>query len=97
VDYARRVRAAKRGTTPITLAEGMAAPVTDATQLLALDEALDRLARFSPRHAKVIEMRHFGGLTVEEIADLLEISAATVSRDQQAAEAWLSRSIAAHA
>jgi RNA polymerase sigma factor (TIGR02999 family) len=94
VDYARAMRTGKRGATRVTLSEGVGNTVQDIEQFLALDQALDRLARFSPRQAKVIEMRHFGGLTVEEIAELLEVSAATISRDQQAAEAWLSRWLA---
>jgi len=61
----------------------------DAAELLALDDALQRLEEIDPRLCRVVECRHFGGLTVEETATALEISPATVKRDWQAARAWL--------
>jgi RNA polymerase sigma factor (TIGR02999 family) len=60
-------------------------------QLVALDEALDALAQFDPRKAKVIEMRFFGGLSVEETAEVLKISTQSVMRDWKLARAWLMR------
>jgi len=57
--------------------------------LLALDEALDRLAAFDPQQARIVELRYFGGLTIEETAEVLNISPATVVRDWTIAKAWL--------
>ena len=95
VDYARGVKAGRRGggVTHLTLGSVAVATASDVDQLLALDRALDELGRCSPRQARIIELRHFGGLNLEEVAELLEVSAATVSREQRAAEAWLSRAI----
>ncbi len=62
---------------------------TRASELLALDEALERLATFDARKAHVVELRYFGGLTMEEIADVLKIHVNTVTRDWTAARAWL--------
>ena len=59
------------------------------TDLAALDEALIDLARIDPRKAQIVEMRFFGGLTVEEISEVLKVSAGTVKRDWRAAKAWL--------
>ncbi len=67
----------------------MSAGANRTIELLVLDEALERLARASPRQAQIIELRYFGGLTVEEIGDVVGVSPATVSRDQKTAEAWL--------
>lgn len=90
VDHARRAGAGKRGGDQMRVgldeAPGVAAHVE---QLLALDEALTQLAVASPRQARVVELRYFGGLGVEEIGELLGVSPATVSRDQRSAEAWL--------
>jgi RNA polymerase sigma-70 factor (ECF subfamily) len=57
--------------------------------LLKLDEALERLSQLDPRQSKIVELRFFGGLTVEETAELLEISPKTVKRDWSMAKAWL--------
>ena len=62
--------------------------------LLALDEALAELAAIDPRRARLVELRYFGGLDLEETAAALEVSAATVSRDWQLARAWLHRRLA---
>ena len=62
---------------------------------MALDDALETLARLDPRKAKVIEMRFFGGLSVEETAEVLRISPETVMRDWKMARAWLMRELAA--
>ena len=59
------------------------------TDLVALDEALVALARIDPRKAQIVEMRFFGGLTVEEIGDVLRVSTGTIKRDWRAAKAWL--------
>ena len=97
VDYARAARSGKRDATRVTMHEPFGAAPADFEQFLALDEALEQLARVSGRQAKIIEMRYFGGLTGEEIAELLSVSPATISREQTAAEAWLSRAITAGA
>jgi RNA polymerase sigma factor (TIGR02999 family) len=74
--------------------DGLPAPGTDrALEVCALDEALDALARMDPRRAKVIELRFFGGLTVEETAEILQISPQSVMRDWTLARAWLMREL----
>jgi RNA polymerase sigma factor (TIGR02999 family) len=76
--------------------DGMPAPGTDrAREVCALDEALDALARMDPRRARVIELRFFGGLTVEETAEILQISPQSVMRDWKLARAWLMRELRA--
>jgi len=99
VDYARSARAGKRGggELPITLNDSLAVGVPGAgsiEEFLALNEALEQLAAFSPRQAQVIELRYFGGLNVDESAELLGVSPATISREQRSAEAWLGRAMA---
>jgi RNA polymerase sigma factor (TIGR02999 family) len=91
VDHARALARDKRGAgiRPATLNANVSSGVNRTVDLLALDEALDELARVSPRQVQVIEYRYFGGLTVEEIAGTLGVSNATISRDQKTAEAWL--------
>jgi RNA polymerase sigma factor (TIGR02999 family) len=91
VDHARQRHALKRGggAIKITLDECAAVTETRAAELLALDEALEKLAAADQRKAKVVEMRYFGGLTMEEIADVLKIHVNTVTRDWTAARAWL--------
>lgn len=97
VDAARARASAKHGghlrkveeTTAATL-DSLAAPgTTRATEICALDDALDALAAREPRRAKVVELRYFGGLTVEETAEALAVSPQTVMRDWKLARAWL--------
>ncbi len=100
IDYAEQRRADKRGggagTVPLDDAAAMLAVVDrHADQLQALDEALERLAALNPRQAQVVECRFFVGLSVEETAEALELSAATVKRDWTAARAWLNRELSA--
>jgi RNA polymerase sigma factor (TIGR02999 family) len=64
-----------------------------AAELLALDEALNELAKIDQRKSRVVELRYFGGLSIEETADVLEISAMTVRRDWRAAKAWLYKKV----
>lgn len=94
VDHARARKAAKRGATPIqiTLTEG-AAVVEPSFDLIALDEALKRMETFDERQVRIVELRFLAGLSVEETAELLEISAATVKRETAFAKAWLSREL----
>jgi RNA polymerase sigma-70 factor, ECF subfamily len=91
VDHARTRHALKRGAGAIRVTLDEAALVTEerAEELLALDEALEKLAKFDRRRCEIVEMRYFGGLTVEEIAGVLKVHPNTVMRDWKAAKAWL--------
>lgn len=92
VDYARRRAAAKRGPQyKISLDESFDLPQKEGIDVTALDQALSRLARRDVQQERIVEMRFFGGLTVEETALALEISPATVKRDWTMAKAWLTR------
>jgi len=93
VDHARHNRAAKRGNrmAPVQLDEALGFAVSESQDIVALDDALTALARVDERKCKVIELRFFGGLSVEETAQALGISVATVGREQRMAEAWLHR------
>jgi RNA polymerase sigma factor (TIGR02999 family) len=97
VDAARARAAGKRGggALHVNLDESIDAMPDRGSQLVALDDALEALARLDLRKAKVIEMRFFGGLTVEETAEVLKISPETVMRDWKMARAWLMRELAA--
>jgi RNA polymerase sigma factor (TIGR02999 family) len=94
VDHARKHGAAKRG-------EGLQIPLDEAllgsrargVELEALDDALNALALTDPRKARVVELRFFGGLSVEETAEVLEISEETVTRDWKVAKTWLFREL----
>jgi RNA polymerase sigma factor (TIGR02999 family) len=91
VDYARRHSSARRGGNrrPVTLDEDAMSVDDRADTLVALDEALERLGRIDRRLARVVECRFFGGLTEEETADVLGITARTVRRDWVKAKGWL--------
>ena len=91
VDHARARHALKRGAGAIRVTLDEAALVTEerAEELLALDEAMEKLADFDRRRCEIVEMRYFGGLTVEEIAGVLKVHPNTVMRDWRAAKAWL--------
>jgi RNA polymerase sigma-70 factor, ECF subfamily len=94
VDHARRVGAAKRGGSRVILTfDDAVAPAPDAPDLLGVEEALTRLAGFDERKSRIVELRFFGGLSVEETAGALGVSAATVKREWTLARAWLSREI----
>jgi RNA polymerase sigma factor (TIGR02999 family) len=95
VDYARSRGYAKRGggALKVPLDEGAVIGPGPSPDLVALDEALTQLAREDPRKARVVELRYFAGLTVEEVADVLKISTVTVMRDWSFARAWLQRTI----
>lgn len=91
VDHARHRHADKRGGAEPALAVGLAVGIKKEREidLIALDEALDVLSSLDPQQARVIELRFFGGLTLQEIAEALDISTATVTRDWVTAKAWL--------
>jgi RNA polymerase sigma factor (TIGR02999 family) len=95
VDHARRHQAAKRGgsAVPVTLEEGAVAAAGSGVDLVALDDALTRLAALDPQQARVVELRYFTGLGIEETAEALGISPATVKRDWAMARAWLKREL----
>ena len=95
VDHARSHHAAKRGGSAIQvpLEEETAAAEERDVDLLALDEALTRLAQLDERQAKVVELRYFTGLGIEETAEALGISPATVKREWTMARAWLKREL----
>ena len=90
-DHARKFRSKKRGTGEQNnqLMDEAGAVPDRAPDVLALDEALSELAKFDQRKAKVIELKYFGGLTGEEMAESLGTSTATIARDLRMAEAWL--------
>ena len=97
VDHARTAKAEKRGGKAAeTSMDNVTIMAADDRRLefLALDQALERLAHVSERQARIIEMRYFAGLGVEELADVLGVSIATISRDQKIAEAWLAHAMA---
>ena len=77
----------------MTLDEGLLTTSDPTVDLLVVDAALNRLAEIDPRQARLVELRFFGGLTVEESAEALRVSLATVKRDWAMAKAWLQREI----
>jgi len=91
VNYAKARGAKKRGSgiPNASLDEAVLMPVERAEELIALDEALDRLEAMNERQAKVVECRYFSGLTIEETAAALGVSVATVNRDWTTARLWL--------
>jgi RNA polymerase sigma factor (TIGR02999 family) len=95
VDYARRRRASKRGSGACMLAldDAVALPRGKDVDILALDDALNSLAEVDPRQSRVVELRFFAGLSLEETSEVMGIATATVQRDWTAARAWLHREI----
>lgn len=93
VDYARQRRAAKRGPDcKVEFDENLDLPLKQAAvDVLALDDALNQLSRRDAQQARIVELRFFGGLTVEETAEALDVSPATVKREWVMARAWLLR------
>jgi len=96
VDHARERRSLKRGGGAVKVTLDEAALVTEARseELLALDEAMEKLAAQDPRKSQIVELRYFGGLTVEETAEFLTLSPRTVEREWTMAKAWLYRALA---
>jgi len=95
VQRARARKAAKRGGAPerVTLGEHLMPAAPPDIDILVLDEALTRLAIFDPEQARIVELRYFGGLTVEETAEVVGVSPATVKRQWAMARAWLKRAV----
>lgn len=98
VDHARQAHSGKRGKAVAPLPLDMAPPVAaapglDQVDLFSLDRALRKLEALDPQQAKVVELRYFGGLTVEEAADVLDVSPTTVKREWAVARAWLLREL----
>ena len=95
LNWARDQQRQKRGggAIKVSLSEVAAIPLIKGADLIALDEALERLNMTDERKARVVELRYFGGLSVEETAEVLDISAITVLRDWKFAKAWLLREI----
>lgn len=95
VDHARQRHSHKRGSgaMKVTLDEAAFVTETRSDQLLALDDALGRLAMLDPRKSQIVELRYFGGLTVEETAEFVKLSLRTVRREWNMAKAWLHRAL----
>jgi RNA polymerase sigma factor (TIGR02999 family) len=99
VDYAKARRAAKRGGRghQVTLDEGMFVENNRSLDILVLDELVERLMKLNARHASIVELHFFGGLSFEEIAEALGIGLRTVERDWKMARAWLRSELSAGA
>jgi RNA polymerase sigma factor (TIGR02999 family) len=99
IDHARGRQAAKRGDGAIKLSldDALAAPNRRDLDLVALDDALRDLGKLDPQQSRLVELRFFAGLSIEESAEVLGISPATVKREWTAAKAWLYREISARA
>ena len=95
VDHARTQRRLKRGgdAQQVPLDEAVVMAPERAEELLALDEALSQLEETDPRRSKVVELRYFGGLSIEETAEVLKVNPTTVSRDWRWARAWLYKAV----
>jgi RNA polymerase sigma factor (TIGR02999 family) len=95
VDYARGRDRAKRGdgTVPVALEDVALVSADRADELVAIHSALENLAAMDPRKGRVFELRYFGGLSVDEVADVLRVSPVTVARDWRMAKVWLRREI----
>jgi RNA polymerase sigma-70 factor (ECF subfamily) len=96
VDHARSHASAKRGggARNLELDEAMVISQQKASEVIALDEALKQLALIDPRQSRIVELRFFGGLTVEEAAEVLQVSPVTIKREWSTAKAWLYRELA---
>jgi RNA polymerase sigma factor (TIGR02999 family) len=94
VDHARsRGRAKRNAGYPVTLDEELAGSVGRPDEVLEVDEALERLARLDERQARIVELRYFAGLTIEDTALTLNLSPATVKREWTSARAWLQQEL----
>lgn len=91
VDHARRRQAGKRAVSKASLEEAVSFSPERSRDLVALDLSLNALEKLDPRKSKAVELRYFGGLSMDEIAQTLDVSTVTVRRDLRMAEAWLHR------
>jgi len=89
VDHARARRRGKRGGGAIRVSDVPEPGIEGSDELIAIGEALERLAKIDPRQSRIVDLRYFGGMSIEEIATVMEISERSVSRDWQMAKAWL--------
>ena len=98
VDHARSRQYAKRGggAHEMSLDEALIVSDERSAEVMALDETLERLAAFDPRKSQIVEFRFFGGLSIEETAEVLAVSPGTVMRDWTLAKAWLRREMSSH-
>jgi RNA polymerase sigma factor (TIGR02999 family) len=96
VDHFRRRRRAKRGANPVRVSidETMVVSEQRAAEIIAIDEALKRLAALDPQKSRIVELRYFGGLSVEETAEVVGAAPITVKREWARARAWLHRELA---
>ena len=97
VQFAREQQAIKRGgqAIQVSLSEAAGVSMQDSPDLVALDDALNTLEKLDPRQAHTVELRFFGGLSLEEVAEVLRISVSSVRRDWRMAQAWLHQQLAA--
>lgn len=98
LDYARRVRADKRGGSDarrVEIDEALCIVPDKLEDVIAIDEALERLDRIDPRQSRIVELRFFAGLNVEETAEVMGVSPKTIKREWRSAKAWLHREMAA--
>jgi RNA polymerase sigma factor (TIGR02999 family) len=95
VDHARRQDAAKRGgvVSKLSLGEAMGVAETREVDLLSLDDALLSLEKLDPQQSRIVELRFFGGLSIDEVAEVLDLSPSTVKRDWAMSRAWLHQQI----
>jgi len=99
IDYARKSASAKRGANAVTLSLDEAldhpqeVPKQTTLDLIALDDAMNQLASLDPRQCKIVELRFFGGLSIEETAEIVEVSPATAKREWATARLWLHRTM----
>jgi RNA polymerase sigma factor (TIGR02999 family) len=95
VDHARTQKAAKRGggVQKLSLEEAFAVPVDNKTDVLAVDDALHTLSKIDAQQGRIVELRFFAGLTIEETAEVLQISTSTVKRDWILAKTWIYREL----
>jgi RNA polymerase sigma factor (TIGR02999 family) len=95
VDYARRRKSEKRGgeLVPVALEDALHVASAESVDVVALDEALENLSAIFPQQSKIVELRFYGGLTIDEMSEVLGVSPATISREWTMARAWLRRAL----
>jgi len=93
VDYAKARNAKKRGGPKVSLEESPEPFINQDSDIIAVNDALDELTKLDPRQARIVELRYFGGLTIEETAEVIGVSTPTVKRDWLVARAFLQRSL----